>query len=180
MGPLPERVPVVLVGLEIVTVVLEVVVVELELEVVVVELDVVVVCDDPPEEPTEPVTEMIGVPVGREPLDEGTVTTTVPLPVLTTGVPGLPEPEPEPPWPSEPEPPDAGGVGVAETGAGVLTTGTVTVVAPPPEPPLPEPLVPPPELPPPVPFLGGAELGVGRLPATGCEMVAEVECRAER
>jgi hypothetical protein len=93
MGPLPARVPV-LVGLEMVTVVLV-----LELEVVVVELDVVVVEEEDEEvgaleEPTEPVTEMTGVPVGREPLDEGTVTTTVPLPVLTTGVPGLPEPEP--------------------------------------------------------------------------------------
>jgi hypothetical protein len=190
MGPLPARVPV-LVGLEMVTVVLV-----LELEVVVVELDVVVVVEEEEEEvealdePTDPVPEMTGVPVGREPLDEGMVTTTVPLPVLTTGVLGLLEPEPEPPeppWP--PEPVDTGVVGVAETGAGVVTTGTVTVVAPPPEPPppepprpeppLPEPPLPLPEPPPPVPVLPGAELCVGRLPATGCEIVAEVVWRAE-
>jgi hypothetical protein len=179
MGPLPARVPV-LVGLEMVTVVLV-----LELEVVVVELDVVVVVEEEEEEvealdePTEPVPEMTGVPVGREPLDEGMVTTTVPLPVLTTGVLGLLEPEPEPPeppWP--PEPVDTGVVGVAETGAGVVTTGTVTVVAPLPELPLPEPPLPLPEPAPPVPVLVGAELCVGRLPATGCEIVAEVVWRA--
>lgn len=172
-------------------------VVVVELEVGVVELDVVVEWADPPEEvdePEEPVPEMTGVPLGREPLEEGTVTTTVPLPVLTTGVPE-PEPvEPEPvdpePEPVEPEPlpepVETGVVGVAETGVGVLTTGTVTVPALPPEPLSPEPVLPEPPLPePPLPLplpepvLVGVELRVGARPATGWEMVAEVECCAE-
>lgn len=167
-----------------VTVLVELEGVVVELEVVLVELELELEYPDPLdalEEPEEPVVEMTGVPVGRDPLEEGTVTTTVPLPVLTTGVPGLPEPEPPDPEPPEPEPPepvDTGVEGVAETGVGVVTTGTL--VAPPPEP-LPEPPAPEPvpEPPPPEPVLVGVEPCVGALPATGWEMVAEVECWAE-
>jgi hypothetical protein len=167
-----------------VTLVVELEGVVVELEVVLVELDDELEYPDPPdalEEPEEPVVEMTGVPVGRDPLEEGMVTTTVPLPVLTTGVPGLPDgepPDPEPPEPEPPEPVDTGVLGVAETGVGVVTTGTVPVVVPPPEPLAPEPEVPEPPLPEPV--LVGVEPRVGALPATGWEMVAEVECCAER
>jgi hypothetical protein len=59
------------------------------------------------------------------------------------------------------------GAGVATTGAaGVVTVGVPELVAPEPLVPLPEPLVP---------VLVGAELWVGWRPATGREIVAELE-----
>ncbi len=93
--------------------------------------------------------------------------------------PPLPEPEPEPP----PEPVDTGAVGVLAIGVGVVTTGVVGVV-PLPVPVLPVPVpvlpVPVPVLPEPVPVLPepllvGADVCVGCRPATGREIVPEVE-----
>jgi hypothetical protein len=193
-GPgIETRGEVVLVGLE--TVVVEVLEDEPELEETEEgegdEPEVLVTRGDVPD---EPVTEMTGVPVGRA----GRVTTTVPLPDLTTGVPGLlepeppeplpepPEPLPEPPEPLPeppeplPEPVDTGVVGVLATGVGVATTGTVgavTVVVPPPVLPVPVLPLPVPPLPEPVPdpVLVGVELCVGCRAATGCEMAAELE-----
>ena len=87
--------------------------------------------------------------------------------------------EPEPPDPLEPEPPlepDEPAplltvvVGTLATGVGVVTVGVLTVVPPPPEPLLPVPVPLPPE-----PVLVGVVVCVGREPATGCEIVAEVE-----
>lgn len=199
--PTVTRVGVVLVVLETVVVLLEV---EVELEEDELDeldvLDVLPAREDVPEEPDTPVTETTGVPVGRVPLVAGTVTTTVLLPDLTTVPPWLPDPvlplpepvlplpepvlplplpEPVLPLPELPEPVDTG---VLETGVGGVTTGTVGVVTgvvPPPELPLPEP-VPLPEpapLPLPEPVLVG--VWVGREPATGCEIVAELEwCEA--
>jgi hypothetical protein len=182
-GPLTvTRVPVVLVELDVVLVL------ELELEPEVeVELELELV--EPGElmtrdvEPEEPVDEMTGVPVGWVPTVIGEVTVPPPEWMTVVTVPGLPEPVPLPepelpeplPEPELPEPVDTGvaGVGVLTTGVGVATTGTVgvvtgvgvTVVVPEgvevvPEPPFDVP-----------------ELCVGWRPATGREIVAELELK---
>ncbi len=159
--------------------------------------DVLMPRDEVPDDPETPVPWMTGVPDGWVATVGGGAT--VPLPGLMmvvtvpTGLlepeppepepePPEPEPEPEPPEPEpepeppepEPEPVDTGVAGVVTTGAGVATTGaagvvTVGVL----EPVVPEPLVPLPE--PLVPVLVGAELWVGWRPATGREIVAELE-----
>jgi hypothetical protein len=169
------------------------------LVVVEVELDELEALDDPSEpcvtlvpEPDAP-TWIVGIPVGRVPI----VTGPMPLPGLMMVVVPPPEPplepeplepepldplepelpleplEPELPLePEEPEPMLTVVVGTLATGVGVVTVGVVTVVVPPPEPllPVPEPVLP-------EPVLVGEVVCVGREPATGCEIVAEVEWR---
>ena len=180
-----------LVGVDVVLVLVLVVLVLDELE-----LDVLVALDEAPDD--WDVTRTTGVPVGWVPTIGGGVT--VPLPALTTVVmvlapepeplpePEPPEPEPEPPEPEpeplEPEPPPepepepvvTGVAGVLTTGVGVATTGVagvvVTVV-------VPEPVVPVPVLPLPEPPVVGVELRVGCRPATGREIVPDVEWCAD-
>lgn len=136
-------------------------------------------------EPDDPVDETTGVPVGWVPTVIGEVTGPLPEWMTVVTVPGLPELEPLPepelpeplPEPELPEPVDTGvaGVGVLTTGVGVATTGTVgvvtgvvvTVVVPEGVEVLPEPLF---DVP---------EPRVGRRPATGREIVAELELDLE-
>jgi hypothetical protein len=117
-------------------------------------LMMVVVSPEPPLEP-EPLEPEPPDPLEPEPPDP--LDPEPPLEPL--------EPEP-PPEPDEPEPLLTVVVGTLATGVGVVTVGVLTVVPPPPEPPLPVP---------PEPVLVGAVVCVGREPATGCEIVAEVE-----
>ncbi|HEX3976691.1 MAG TPA: hypothetical protein VHW96_10525 [Solirubrobacteraceae bacterium] len=170
------------------------------------ELDVLEALDDTLEDPD--VTRTTGVPDERVPTSGGGMTVPLPgLTTVTTVPAGLlepdPPPEPEPPEPElpEPEPPepelpepeplpdpvDTGVVGVLAIGVGVATTGVVgvvTVVVALPVPVLPDPVLPVPVLPEPVlplpePVLVGAGLRVGWRPATGREIVPEVERCAE-
>jgi hypothetical protein len=188
--PLDTRVPVVLVGVDVVLVVeLELVELEVELAPELVELDVLAALDDAPDDPDT--TRTTGAPEGWVEISGGV--TTLPLPDLTTTVvtvpagllepeplpdPELPEPEPPEPEPPEPEPPepelpepvDTGVEGMLATGVGVVATGVgvVTVV-------VPVPVLPVPVLPLPEPVVVGPEVCVGCRPGTGREIVPEVE-----
>ena len=184
--PLDTWVPVVLVGVDVMLVVeLELVELAVELKL---ELDVLAALDDGPDDPDT--TRTTGAPDGWAEISGGVMT--LPLPDLTTTVvtapagllepeplpdpePELPDPElpePELPEPELPEPVDTGVEGMLATGVGVVATGVgvVTVVLP-----LPLPVLPVPVLPLPEPVGVGAELCVGCRPATGREIVPEVE-----